>query len=37
VAYAAKKSGRSTKAVKKGIQRVGNSRKKVSKALSKRK
>ena len=35
VSYAAKKTGKSRKAVKKAIKRVGNSRKKVKKALVK--
>ncbi len=36
VRYAAKKSSRSTSAVKKAVKKVGSSRKKVTKALSRR-
>ena len=36
VRYEAKKTGRSASAVKKAVKKVGNSRKKVTKALSRR-
>lgn len=37
VAYEAKKTGRSAAAVRKAIKKVGNSRKKVTRALSRKK
>ena len=37
VRYEAKKTGRSTKAVKKAVRKVGSSRKKVERRLSKKK